>query len=161
MQITETVIKVNDEIKRRMIDKVFDLCDGVGQRQDHRGAGRDLQAQYRRHARSPQPDHRARAGGRRGKGARGRPAGPARGRGAVARRAPGAKMPYAAAEGADAVVISDRMERIPRAGSCPDGPAMRTPAMADLRNIYSADEASEAGFTAYTSIGRRDFTKHG
>ena len=28
MQITETVIKVNDEIKRRMIDKVVDLCDG-------------------------------------------------------------------------------------------------------------------------------------
>ena len=28
MQITETVIKVNDEIKRRMIDKVMDLCDG-------------------------------------------------------------------------------------------------------------------------------------
>ncbi len=28
MQITETVIKVNDEIKRRMIDKLLDLCDG-------------------------------------------------------------------------------------------------------------------------------------
>ncbi len=28
MQITETVIKVNDEMKRRMIDKVMDLCDG-------------------------------------------------------------------------------------------------------------------------------------
>ncbi len=29
MQITETVIKVNEEIKRRMIDKLVDLCDGV------------------------------------------------------------------------------------------------------------------------------------
>ena len=28
MQITETVIKVNEEIKRRMIDKIVDLCDG-------------------------------------------------------------------------------------------------------------------------------------
>ncbi|MBU0862246.1 MAG: UDP-glucose/GDP-mannose dehydrogenase family protein, partial [Alphaproteobacteria bacterium] len=28
MQITETVIKVNDEIKRRMIDKLLDLCEG-------------------------------------------------------------------------------------------------------------------------------------
>jgi UDPglucose 6-dehydrogenase len=28
MQITETVIKVNDEIKRRMIDKLLDLCGG-------------------------------------------------------------------------------------------------------------------------------------
>ena len=28
MQITETVIKVNDEIKRRMVDKIVDLCGG-------------------------------------------------------------------------------------------------------------------------------------
>src|SRR6056297_3246814 len=28
MQLTETVIKVNEETKRRMIDKVLDLCDG-------------------------------------------------------------------------------------------------------------------------------------
>lgn len=28
MQITESVIKVNEEIKRRMIDKLLDLCDG-------------------------------------------------------------------------------------------------------------------------------------
>ena len=28
MQIVETVIKVNDEIKRRMIDKLLDLLDG-------------------------------------------------------------------------------------------------------------------------------------
>ena len=29
MQITETVIKVNDEMKRRMIDKIMDLCEGT------------------------------------------------------------------------------------------------------------------------------------
>ena len=28
MQLTETVIKVNDEVKRRMVDKIFDLCSG-------------------------------------------------------------------------------------------------------------------------------------
>ena len=28
MQLTETVIKVNEEVKRRMVDKVFDLCGG-------------------------------------------------------------------------------------------------------------------------------------
>ena len=33
---------------------------------------------------------------------------------------------------------------------------MRTPVMADLRNIYSAEEASIAGFKAYTSVGRQD-----
>ena len=70
MQITETVIKVNDEIKRRMIDKVVDLCGRLRERQDHRDAGRHLQAQHRRHARRPCPDHRARAGRRRRQGAR-------------------------------------------------------------------------------------------
>jgi len=31
---------------------------------------------------------------------------------------------------------------------------MTTPAMADLRNIYSAGEATLAGFTRYVSVGR-------
>ncbi len=61
MQITETVIKVNEEVKRRMIDKIVDLLRRRGQRQDGRCAGRHLQAQHRRHARRAQPDHRARA----------------------------------------------------------------------------------------------------
>ena len=34
--------------------------------------------------------------------------------------------------------------------------AMATPRLADLRNIYSAEEVAEAGFTAYASVGRRD-----
>ena len=42
IQIVETVIKVNDEVKRRMIDKVVDLCGGerhagiVGRRRTER-----------------------------------------------------------------------------------------------------------------------------
>ena len=31
---------------------------------------------------------------------------------------------------------------------------MKSAKMADLRNIYSADAAAEAGFVAYDSIGR-------
>jgi UDPglucose 6-dehydrogenase len=31
---------------------------------------------------------------------------------------------------------------------------MPTPHLADLRNIYTADDATTAGFTAYDSIGR-------
>ncbi len=33
--------------------------------------------------------------------------------------------------------------------------AMRSPKLADLRNVYSAAEAEKAGFTAYSSVGRR------
>ncbi|MGG7643174.1 UDP binding domain-containing protein, partial [Rhodovulum sp. YNF3179] len=32
--------------------------------------------------------------------------------------------------------------------------AMRTPRMADLRNIYNADDVAEAGFEAYAAVGR-------
>jgi len=34
---------------------------------------------------------------------------------------------------------------------------MATPAMADLRNIYSPKDAKRAGFSAYVSIGREGF----
>ena len=32
--------------------------------------------------------------------------------------------------------------------------SMRTPRMADLRNIYAPDEVTAAGFEAYTAVGR-------
>ena len=34
---------------------------------------------------------------------------------------------------------------------------MTTPAMADLRNIYTTKDAKRAGFTSYVSIGREGF----
>ena len=37
--------------------------------------------------------------------------------------------------------------------------SMARPAMADLRNIYSADVARDAGFVAYESVGRIGFSK--
>ena len=61
---------------------------------------------------------------------------------------------YQAAQGADLVVILTEwnefrgldLERMVR--------KMATPRMADLRNIYSPAEATEAGFERYVSIGR-------
>ena len=62
--------------------------------------------------------------------------------------------PYQAAQGAHLVVILTEwneframdLERLSR--------KMETPHMADLRNIYSADEAKAAGFTSYVAVGR-------
>ncbi|MEM6741372.1 MAG: UDP binding domain-containing protein, partial [Pseudomonadota bacterium] len=62
--------------------------------------------------------------------------------------------PYAAAEGADGLVLLTEwnefraldLERLAR--------AMREPRMADLRNIYRDADASSAGFRAYTAVGR-------
>ena len=61
---------------------------------------------------------------------------------------------YQATQGADAVVILTEwneyrgldLERMVR--------KMATPRMADLRNVYSRQEALDAGFVQYTSIGR-------
>jgi UDPglucose 6-dehydrogenase len=61
---------------------------------------------------------------------------------------------YQAAMGADVVVILTEwneyrgldLERMAR--------KMATPRMADLRNVYSRQEALDAGFVQYTSIGR-------
>ena len=61
---------------------------------------------------------------------------------------------YQATQGADVVVILTEwneyrgldLERMVR--------KMATPRMADLRNVYSRQEAIDAGFERYTSIGR-------
>jgi UDPglucose 6-dehydrogenase len=65
MRITETVIAVNDMAQAADDRQADGPLRRVGQRQDDRGAGRDLQAQHRRHARGAEPDHRAGAGRRR------------------------------------------------------------------------------------------------
>jgi UDPglucose 6-dehydrogenase len=152
MRITETVIEVNEAMKRRMIEKLRELLRRVVQRQDDRGAGRDLQAQYRRHARGAVADHRARAGRRRRAVRVTDPQGRREGEALL----PGvtwAEDAYAAADGADAVVILTEwnefraldLKRITRCG-----PRV----LADLRNIYDAETAAEAGFSAYAGVGR-------
>jgi len=65
--------------------------------------------------------------------------------------------PYSASDGADVLVLLTEwnefraldLERI--AGS------MSSPRMADLRNIYSAQDAEKAGFVSYCCVGRPDF----
>ena len=52
LRILEAVAAVNDTSKRAMARKVSRAFAGAAARQDRRGAGADLQAQYRRYARS-------------------------------------------------------------------------------------------------------------
>ncbi|MEL7177771.1 MAG: UDP binding domain-containing protein, partial [Pseudomonadota bacterium] len=67
---------------------------------------------------------------------------------------------YEATDKADALVLLTEwnefraldLERIAK--------AMVTPVMADLRNVYSSRDASNAGFTQYASIGRSDMVPH-
>jgi UDPglucose 6-dehydrogenase len=153
MQITETVIKVNEEVKRRMIDKIVDLLDGNANGKTVAILGVTFK---------PNTDDMRDAPSLTivpalvGFGAKVRVADP-QGKREGEALLPGVRWTdnaYQAAQGADVVVILtewnefrgldlDRMAR-----------KMATPRMADLRNIYSADEATEAGFTQYISIGR-------
>jgi UDPglucose 6-dehydrogenase len=153
MQIVETVIKVNDEVKRRMIDKIVDLCGG---------SVRDKTIAVLGVTFKPNTDDMrdapsltivpALVGG----GAKVRVSDP-QGRHEGEALLPGVKWvenPYQAVNDADLVVLLTEwnefrgldLEKLAR--------KMATPQMADLRNIYDPVEVREAGFTAYVGIGR-------
>ena len=153
MQITETVIKVNDEIKRRMVDKIVDLCGGSisGKTVAVLGVTFKPNTDDMRDAPSltivP-----ALIGG----GAKVRVVDP-EGRREGVKLLPGVDWrdsAYDAAAGADAVVILTEWNEF-RALDLPRlAGAMATPKLADLRNIYSAETARAAGFTDYVAVGR-------
>ena len=153
MRITETVIEVNDGVKRRMIDKIMEMCgDSVNGKKiavlgvtfkpntdDMRdapaltivpalvGGGADV------HVVDPQGRHEGEA------------------------LLPGvtwADDPYGAASGADAVVILTEWNEFRALDLKRMADIMSEAKMVDLRNIYSENTAREAGFEAYVSIGR-------
>ena len=152
MTIVEAVIDANDRVKRRMIDRIFEICDdkvngkkiavlGVTFKpntDDMRdapsltivpalvGAGANV------HVTDPE----------------GRKEGEA--------LLPGVTWcadAYEAATDADAVVILTEWNAFRALDLGRLAEVMNTPAMADLRNIYIPQEATEAGFT-YISVGR-------
>ncbi len=159
MRITETVIEVNEEIKRRMIDKIIDLCDGSVNGKTIAVLGVTFK---------PNTDDMRDAPALTivpalvGKGAKVRvvdPQGLREGEALL----PGVTWiedTYEATDKADALVLLTEwnefraldLERIAK--------AMVTPVMADLRNVYSSRDASNAGFTQYVSIGRSDMVPH-
>ncbi|MXU66824.1 UDP-glucose dehydrogenase family protein [Oceanomicrobium pacificus] len=152
VQIVETVIRVNDNRKRAMVDKILDLCGGSvnGKRIAVFGVTFKPNTDDMRDAPSlvvvP-----ALVGG----GAEVRIVDP-QGQKEGAALLPGASWhedAYEAAEGADAVVILTEWNAFRALDLQRLGDAMAVPAMADLRNIYAPDDARGAGFT-YISIGR-------
>lgn len=153
MQITETVIKVNDEIKRRMLDKIVDLCDGNLNGKTVAILGVTFK---------PNTDDMRDAPSLTivpalvGAGARVRVCDP-QGQHEGAALLPGVKWvdtPYQAAQGADAVVILTEWNEFRAMDLGKLARKMTTARMADLRNVYTQPEALEAGFDAYISVGR-------
>ncbi len=156
MQITETVIHVNEEMKRRMIDKVMDLCGGTVNGKIIAILGVTFKPNTDDMRDAPAltivP---ALVGG----GAKVRVVDP-QGLHEGEKLLPGVHWvddAYKAAQKADAVVLLTEWNEFRALDLKRMAKKMVTPRMADLRNIYSAKDAKRAGFEAYVSIGRADF----
>ncbi|WP_299868847.1 UDP-glucose/GDP-mannose dehydrogenase family protein [uncultured Roseobacter sp.] len=155
MQITETVIKVNEEMKRRMISKITDLCGG---------SVNGLTVAVLGVTFKPNTDDMRDAPALTivpalvGSGARVRVSDP-QGRHEGQALLPGVEWiedAYTAAADADAVILLTEWNEFRGLDLERLAQAMRTARMIDLRNIYSHEDATRAGFAAYASIGRRD-----
>ncbi|MEL6958811.1 MAG: UDP-glucose/GDP-mannose dehydrogenase family protein [Pseudomonadota bacterium] len=153
MQITETVIKVNEEVKRRMVDKLLDLCDGSFNGKTVAVLGVTFKPNTDDMRDAPAltivP---AMVGG----GAKVKVVDP-QGRHEGEALLPGVKWeedPYKAARNADLVVILTEWNEFRGLDLKRLAKHMTTPKMADLRNIYAVKDAKRAGFTDYISIGR-------
>ena len=156
MQITETVITVNDEVKRRMIHKLEDLCEGSFNGKVVAVLGVTFKPDTDDMRDSPAltiiP---ALIGG----GAKVRVTDP-QGRHEGEALLPGVHWvdnAYKAANGADLVVLLTEWNEFRALNLKRLVRKMATPRMADLRNIYSMKDAKQAGFTGYESVGRPGF----
>ncbi|MBM7070135.1 UDP-glucose/GDP-mannose dehydrogenase family protein [Actibacterium sp. 188UL27-1] len=153
LQITETVIKVNEEIKRRMVEKLSDLCDGTfnGKTVAVLGATFKPNTDDMREAPSltiiP-----ALVGG----GAKVRVVDP-QGRREGEAMLPGVEWvedAYQAAQDADALVLLTEWNEFRALDLERLSGIMKTARMADLRNVYAGPDVTKAGFETYVSVGR-------
>jgi UDPglucose 6-dehydrogenase len=153
MQITEAVIKVNEEIKRRMVDKLLDLCGGSFNGKTVAVLGVTFKPNTDDMRDAPAltivP---ALVGG----GAKVRITDP-QGRHEGEALLPGVHWvedAYKAANNADLIVLLTEWNEFRALDLKRVAQKMATPHMADLRNIYSSRDAKRAGFAQYVSIGR-------
>ncbi|MCU4653051.1 UDP-glucose/GDP-mannose dehydrogenase family protein [Roseibacterium sp. SDUM158016] len=151
--IVETVIRVNDAVKARMIEKLRDLCDGSFNGKTIAILGVTFKPNTDDMRDAPSltivP---ALVGG----GAKVRVVDP-QGRREGETLLPGVHWtddPYKAAQNADLVVILTEWNEFRALDLKRLAKKMATPRMADLRNVYSAKDAKKAGFEAYDAVGR-------
>ena len=156
MQITEAVISVNDGVKRRMIDKVLDLCKGSFNAKTIAILGVTFKPNTDDMRDAPSltiiP---ALVGG----GAKVRVCDP-QGRHEGEALLPGVHWfddAYKCVHKADVLVILTEWNEFRALDLSRIARKMTTPRMADLRNVYSVKDAKRAGFEAYESIGRAPF----
>lgn len=153
MRITETIIQVNDTVKRRMLDKVMELCDGTVNGKQILVLGVTFK---------PNTDDMREAPALTivpalvGAGAKVRivdPQGKREGE-ALLPSVSWHEDPYAAVADAEAIIILTEWNEFRALDLSRLAGAMASPKMADLRNIYDEADAVSAGFTAYVGVGR-------
>jgi len=151
--IVEAVIRVNDAVRLRMIEKLRDLCQGSFNGKTVAVLGVTFKPNTDDMREAPSltiiP---ALIGG----GARVRVVDP-QGKREGEALLPGVSWhddPYAAVKGADLLVILTEWNEFRALDLAALAGAMATPRMADLRNVYAAEDVRGAGFTAYTGVGR-------
>ena len=156
MQITEAVMRVNDGVKHRMVEKLRDLCDGSFNGKTVAVLGVTFKPNTDDMREAPSltivP---ALVGG----GAKVRVTDP-KGRNEGEALLPGVQWvedAYTAAQDADLLVLLTEWNEFRALDLKRLARKMAHPRMVDLRNIYSAEDAKRAGFEAYDSIGRTGF----
>lgn len=157
MQITETVIKVNEEVKRRLVDRLLDMCDGSFSGKTIAVLGVTFK---------PETDDMRDAPALTivpalvGAGAKVRVCDPEGAReGAVL--LPGVSWeenPYKAAQNAHLTVILTEWNEFRALDLKRLGRKMESPRLADFRNIYSVKDAKRAKFERYESLGRPEYS---
>ncbi|UWQ81937.1 UDP-glucose/GDP-mannose dehydrogenase family protein (plasmid) [Leisingera sp. S132] len=153
LRITETVMRVNDEVKHRMVEKLRDACGGSFNGKTIAVLGVTFKPNTDDMRDAPSltivP---ALVGG----GARVRVVDP-QGRAEGEALLPGVKWeddPYKAAQNADLVVLLTEWNEFRALDLKKLARRMEVPRMADLRNIYSPKSAKRAGFETYVAVGR-------
>ena len=153
MQITEAVIKINEEVKRRMIDKIAELCEDKLNGATIAVLGVTFK---------PNTDDMRDAPSLTivpalvGAGATVRVVDP-QGRREGEELLPHAiwcEDAYEAAQDADAIVILTEWNEFRALDLERLAKIMAKPRMADLRNIYRGPEVRDAGFESYVAVGR-------
>jgi UDPglucose 6-dehydrogenase len=153
MQITETVMRVNEGVKRRMIDKIVDACGGSVNGKVLAVLGVTFK---------PNTDDMRDAPALTivpalvGAGARVRVVDP-QGRHEGEALLPGVAWlddPYKAAQNAEAVILLTEWNEFRALDLGRMARKMAEPRMIDLRNVYEREDVMAAGFAAYVGVGR-------
>ncbi len=153
MRITDTVVSVNEAVKQRMVRKIVALSDGdlAGKTVAVLGVTFKPETDDMREAPSLTivPALQEAGATVRLVDPQGRHEGEA--------LLPGADWiedPYEASKGTDVVVLLTEWNEFRALDLARVAKSMVTARLADLRNIYSAEDAEKAGFESYVSVGR-------